>query len=129
MLEQITEGVNWLAVGAGTIASLLLGGLWYSRRLFGRKWAKAVGLDPANAGAMPMGALFFQLLATLLLACVVGVTETRQDLFEMILVVLTIAAFIVANGLFARKGQDAIIVEAGFVLAMGAVMFLAQVIL
>ena len=31
--------VNWLAVGVGTVAAFMVGWLWYSPLLFGKKWA------------------------------------------------------------------------------------------
>jgi hypothetical protein len=37
--------VNWLAVLVATAAYFLLGALWYSKALFGTKWAQLVKLD------------------------------------------------------------------------------------
>ncbi len=128
-MGEITEGVNWLAVGVGTVLSFLLGWLWYSPKLFGTKWAAGIGVELGSASAMPMAAMGFQLLATFLLAWVVGVMETRQAFVTMVLIVAAIVVFIVANGQFARKSRYAIMVEAGFVAAMGVLMFGAQVIL
>ena len=128
-MGEITEGVNWLAVGVGTVLSFLLGWLWYSPKLFGTKWAAGIGVELGSVSAMPMAAMGFQLLATFLLAWVVGVMETRQAFVTMVLIVAAIVVFIVANGQFARKSRYAIMVEAGFVAAMGVLMFGAQVIL
>ncbi len=37
--------VNWLAVVACGVGSLILGGLWYAPVLFGNKWQKLAGLS------------------------------------------------------------------------------------
>lgn len=38
-------GVNWIAVLAATASNMVLGGLWYGP-LLGKKWKKAMGMDP-----------------------------------------------------------------------------------
>jgi hypothetical protein len=128
-MGEITAGVKWIAVIVGTVLSFLLGWLWYSPKLFGAKWAEGVGVKLGDASSMPVAAMVTQLLATFLLAWVVGVTQTRNALLTIILVVVTIAMFIVANGLFARKSSYAIGVEAGFVVAMAVVMIVVQGVL
>ena len=35
--------INWLAVIIATIASMVIGGAWYSPALFGKQWMKLVG--------------------------------------------------------------------------------------
>ena len=39
-------GVNLLAVLAAAVATMLIGGLWYSPLMFARPWMIAMGLDP-----------------------------------------------------------------------------------
>lgn len=129
MLVALTEGMNWAAVGLGTVLAFLLGWLWYSPRLFGTKWAAGIGVELGAASSMPMAAMGFQLLATFLLAWVVGLTETRQALLECILIVVTIMVVVIANGFFGKKSGYAIATEAGFILAMGVVMVLSQAVL
>jgi hypothetical protein len=38
-------GINYLAVGACTLINMVLGGLWYSPLLFGKKWVQLMGVD------------------------------------------------------------------------------------
>ena len=38
------EGINFIAVAAATLSSMVLGFLWYTPILFGKQWQKAVGL-------------------------------------------------------------------------------------
>jgi hypothetical protein len=127
-MAEITANVNWLAVIVGTVVSFLLGWLWYSPKLFGTKWAAGVGVDLGAAASMPVGAMVAQLIATFLLAWVIGITAAREALLTAILIVIMVALFIVANGLFAKKSGYAIGVEAGFIVAMAVVMIAAQAI-
>lgn len=42
--------VNWLAIALAAIASMILGSLWYSPLLFGKKWMKIVGIKESDKG-------------------------------------------------------------------------------
>ena len=123
---ELSANVNWLAVIVGTAASFLLGWLWYSPRLFGVKWAEGIGVELGSANAMPVGAMVTQLIGTFLLAWLVGITAGQNALLTIILIALTIILFVVANGLFAKKSNYAIGVEAGFIAAMTIVMIVVQ---
>lgn len=125
-MGELTANVNWLAVIVGTVASFLLGWLWYSPKLFGAKWAEGIGVQLGGAGSMPMGAMATQLIATFLLAWLVGITAGQNALLTIILIALTIIIFIISNGLFANKSSYAIGVEAGFIAAMTVVMIVVQ---
>lgn len=128
-MDEVTANVDWIAVVAGTVASFLLGWIWYAPGVFGRKWAAGVGVELGSAAGVPVAAMVTQLAATFLLAWVVGITATQGALILAILIALTVALFVVSAGLFAKKSSYAIAVEAGFVLAMVAVMILAQAVL
>ena len=39
------DEINWLGITVAAASSFLLGGLWYSPILFGRKWAELTGLS------------------------------------------------------------------------------------
>jgi hypothetical protein len=49
--------VNWLAVAVSTLVGFfLLGGLWYSRAVFGMKWGRAAGfVDEQGNVVVPKG--------------------------------------------------------------------------
>jgi hypothetical protein len=128
-MNEITAGIDWIAVGVGTVAAFLLGWAWYSPMLFGKRWAEGVGLKLESAQAMPVAAMVAQLIATFLLAWVVGVTAAQNALATMILVMATIVLIVVANGLFAKKSGYAIAVESSFVAAMALVMVVVQAII
>ncbi len=128
-MQEITANVSWLAVIVGTILSFLLGWLWYSPMLFGKKWAEGVGVELGAASDMPVGAMVTQLIGIFLLAWVFGVTAANEALLTIILVVLTLAALIFSGGMFAKKSMYAVYTESGFIIAMGVVMFLVQAVL
>ena len=125
-MNEITANVNWIAVLVGTVVSFLLGWLWYSPKLFGRKWAEGVGVKLGAASSAPAAAMVVQLIATFLLSWVVGVTAARNALMTIILIVPMLVLFIVANGFFGKKTGFAVAVEAGFVVAMAVVMIVVQ---
>ena len=69
--------VSWIAVLACGVASLVLGGLWYSPPLFARQWQTAAGLsdEQAQGGNMAMifgGAFLLSLLAAAVFAMFIG---------------------------------------------------------
>jgi hypothetical protein len=91
--------------------------------------AEGVGVELGGAGAMPIGAMVAQIVGIFLLAWLFGVTAANNALLTIILIVLTIAAFIVANGMFAKKSTYAIYTETGYIIAMAVIMFVVQAIL
>jgi hypothetical protein len=127
-MEEITADVNWLAVAVGAVLAYLLGYLWYSPKLFGKKWAEGVGLKSAPEN-LPVAAMTMQAIGTFLLAWVVGVTAANNALLTIILIVAAIAALMLAGSLFTLKSSYAMSTEAGFVIAMAAVMIAVQGIL
>jgi len=40
--------VNFLAVGAATLAGMAVGFLWFNPRLFGNSWFRIIGIDPTD---------------------------------------------------------------------------------
>jgi hypothetical protein len=125
-MGEITEGVNWLAVIVGFVLAWLLGWLWYSPKLFGTKWAAGKGVGLGSSSDMPVAAMVAQAIGTFLFAWVVGVTAKNEHLLTIILVILTIALLIMANGLFGKSSRYTIATEVGYVLAMAVVMIVVQ---
>lgn len=68
--------LNFLAVAAAAVSSFLLGGLWYSPALFGRRWAALNRLSEeqlrGGAGRAFGGAFVCQLIAAVNLAFFIG---------------------------------------------------------
>lgn len=80
-LAEILSGVNWLAVVVATVAAFLLGGLWYSKALFGSAWMQEVGLSEdaisnANMGKTFGGTIILQTLAATALSAFLGADST-----------------------------------------------------
>lgn len=55
--------VNFLAVLVAALSSFMLGGLWYSRALFGVLWSREAGVSPDTQGHRPMVFVTSYLLA------------------------------------------------------------------
>jgi hypothetical protein len=127
-MGELTNGVNWLAVGLGTVLSFALGAGWYSGAMFGTKWRQGVNLPPGDSGGM-VAAMVVQFIATFLLAWLIGITAVSNALLLAILIVLGMAIMQAANGLFIGKSSYAIAAEAGFILAMAVIMIACQAIL
>lgn len=125
-MNELTSNVNWLAVIIGTIVSFIIGWLWYSPILFGKKWAEGSGVELGTASSMPVAAMVTQLVSTFFLALLVGVTAAQNALATIILVVLTIAGFVMSVGLFVKKSTFAVLVDGGFIVIMGVVMVIIQ---
>jgi Protein of unknown function (DUF1761) len=124
-MTELTDGVNWIAVLAGTVAAFALGMLWYGRMMFQRVWAAGTH-NIAPPDRVPMGAMALQVLGTFLMAWLIGITAIGDRLLTAVLVILAIAALMLAGGLMSQKSQAAALVDAGYVVAMGIVMIVAQ---
>lgn len=120
--------LNWAAVIVGAGAAYGLGMLWFSPMLFGLAWAAGShGIAPPPSP--PVAAMGVQLVATVLLALVVGLTETTQALHTALLAILAVAAFVAGMDLFSQKSSRAVLIDAGYILAAGALMIVVQGIL
>jgi len=61
--------INWLAVVAAAVSTFLIGGLWYSKALFGRPWMSVNNLSDAELSKSNMPKIFgLSLLFALLMA-------------------------------------------------------------
>ena len=127
-MNTLLTNINWLAVGVSFVLSFVLGYFWYSPKLFGTKWAEGVGvkIDPDCEKGPMVAALLTQLIATFLLALLVGVHNANQAHPTMLLTLLVILFLMAAGGLFSQKSAYAIRTELGFVLAMVIIMVACQ---
>ncbi len=76
-LAEALAGVHWPAVVVATLIAFALGGLWYSKPVFGGIWLEEVGLteDAVNSANMPMtfgGTFFLQFVAITGLSVLLG---------------------------------------------------------
>ena len=82
MNTQIFSDVNWLAILVATIAYFMLGAVWYSKALFGTKWAAVVGLDMTDPNkSKGMAKMMTGTFVLILIACMgIAMLVTRMDL-------------------------------------------------
>ena len=125
-MGEITQGVSWLAVIAGTVVSFLVGWLWYSSKLFGEKWAEGVGVKLGDASEMPASAMVTQVVGLFLMSWFVGVTAVSNALFTVILATVAFTVMAYAGGAFARQSTYARNVNAGYWIASLVVMIICQ---
>jgi hypothetical protein len=119
-METFLQTIEWTPVLVSFVLAYVLGWVWYSPILFVKKWAAGKGAGVVEHPMwMPMAA---QAGATFLFAIIVNLATADGDIVHAVLVALTIAGFIKANGLFGGKTYYAITVETVYVLAMAAVM-------
>ena len=61
---------NWWAILVAAIAYFILGAIWYSKALFGSKWAKLVNLDVSNPDLKKgMGGMMLSTFVLILIVC------------------------------------------------------------
>jgi len=125
-MEELTAGVVWIAVIVGAIVSIVLGAIWYSPKVFGKKWAEGVGISDDESSGMPIPAMILQAGGIFLFSWIVGITAAANELLTIILIAVTIIVLQISSGLFCQKSGNAIAIEAGFMLAMTIVMIIFQ---
>jgi hypothetical protein len=113
--------VNWLAVLAATVAAFVLGGLWYSPVLFGRRWQAAAGLtdEQLKAGSPALifgGSFVLALIASACFAFFLGpdpglAFATATGLAAGLCWVATSFGI---NGLFQREKGSLVLINAGY---------------
>lgn len=126
-MEELAN-VEWVPVVVSFVLAFGLGWLWYSDKMFLRRWQAGLPA-PAKWQApmwMPMVA---QALGTLLLAIITNMAAGDGHVGHAVLVAFTISVFIKANGLYSGKSRYAIGVEVGYILAMIAVMVAVNMVL
>jgi hypothetical protein len=70
MDTEFFSHINWLAVLVAAAAYFMLGALWYSKALFGTKWAQLVKLDTTNPDLKKgMGAMMVSTFVLTLIVC------------------------------------------------------------
>jgi len=125
-MEELIAHVNWTAVIVGAVVSYLLGSLWYSKKLFGPKWAEGAGVSMDETSGVPVAAMVMQAIGTFLLAWVVGITAAANELLTIILIVATVIVLHLASAMFCQKNAYAIRTETGFILTMTVIMIVSQ---
>lgn len=122
------SALNWPAVITGTLAAFGLGMIWFSPMMFGKAWARG-SHDLQPPSSPPVAALAVQLAGTFALALVVGLTAATDALLTAIAAILAAALLIAGMDLFSQKSTAAVMIDAGYILAGGVLMIVAQALL
>ncbi len=84
--------MNWLAILTAGIAYYLLGGIWFSPRIFGKQWDKAIGFDRPDKwkpGAIfYVGPLIGCLIAALATALLIAYAQPQTFLHAVLIGVI-----------------------------------------
>lgn len=133
-------GINFLAVFAAAIASMVLGFLWYSPILFAGPWMRLMGVDPndkAKLAEMQKGAgklygisFVASLVSAIVLAKIIDITTVDTILYGMkvgFAVWLGFVATVQLTGaLFSKQPFKLFMINTGYqlvcYLAMGAIL-------
>jgi hypothetical protein len=115
------ESINWVSVLAATIIAFGIGGLWYSKLLFGDTWLKELKINTEEYGKPNMPKIFggsFVLLfiGNALLAAHLGNNADASSglVAGLVISIAWISTAIGTNYLFARKSLKLFIIDSGY---------------
>lgn len=78
----MTPDINYLAVIAATLSSMVVGSIWYTPRVFGKYWMKATGVTPSNRAADAVVPIVVTLFVSFITAWVLaGATFISQEFY------------------------------------------------
>jgi hypothetical protein len=113
--------LNWLAVLVGAVAYWLVGALWYSPVLFGKRWQAITGITAENAGspvATYLGSLvvmFLQVTALAFIAQAIGLTEIVDALELGVGIGVGFCALqLLLNQLYEKRSRELLAINAGY---------------
>ncbi len=125
-MQELTANVSWLAVIIGAIAAFIIGGLWYSPKVFGTKWAEGSGLKDWGSTDVPKAAMLANFAGLLLLSWFVSVTAANNALLTVILATLAFTILAASGSLFIGQSSYTRHANAGYWIVAVAVMILAN---
>lgn len=127
-LADTIANINWLAVIVSTVAAFGLGGLWYSKALFGKTWMQEVGLTEDSVNNANMLRIFgtsfvLQLIAATALAAYLGADSTwRSGLHTGLWISLFwIATAYGVTYLFEQRTLRLFLINAGYYVVLFAI--------
>lgn len=109
-----------IAIAASTIASFILGGLWYSPILFGNIWAKEEKLNFEQAKARGITPYIYALISSLTTAIgfdylVMHSTSLNNNLMVALIIgILFVAASLSSHYQFSGKSNTTFLIDAGY---------------
>ena len=128
-LAQVLAGIYWPAVVVATIIAFAVGGLWYSKALFGSAWLEEVGLteEAVNGANMPKtfgGTFVLQFLAVTVLAALLGPDSSWLTGLEagLLISVFWIATAYGITYLFEQRSIRLFLINAGYNIVLFAMV-------
>lgn len=120
--------LNWLAVLVAAIAAFILGGIWYSPKLFGNAWMEDVGLTEEAAAESNLAVVFGGAFVLIVIAAIfLGATIDDSNWLGGLHTGLVIGVAWVATAygvtyLFERRPLRLFLVNAGYNICLFALM-------
>jgi hypothetical protein len=123
-------GVNWVAVIVATVAGIIIGFVWYAPPVFGRRWARASGIDLPQPGQVQpstyIGAVVTALVTAYVLAVLsrgLGAATPVDGAMVGVVVWLGFVATWLASGVFfERRSTEWWAINAGQAVVSLAIM-------
>jgi len=123
------EYVNWIAVLVATVATFVLGGIWYAPKVFGYAWARENGFEFDKMKERNMPLVFFtaflaQWLTASLFAAVIG---PNAEPGYAVTVGLLVGSFFVTtsiaiNYIFENRSVKLLLINGGYHIVAFAIM-------
>lgn len=120
-MSNAFASLNWFAILTAALSSFLLGGIWYSKGLFGKSWMTACGLTDEDLKKGNMGKIFevsflLALIASFNLAMFIG--PEADTAFGAIAGFLAgigwVATMVGIHYLFERRSLAHFLINAGY---------------
>lgn len=115
------SNINIWAVIAAGLSSFVLGGIWYSRLLFGLTWGKAAGIDctDTNKKHKPLVfviAIILSIIAAYAFAIFLGTAPSLKNavIWGLIVGACFVATSFAINYLFAERSFKLILIDGGY---------------
>jgi hypothetical protein len=123
-------GVNWLAVIVAAVAGIIVGFIWYAPQVFGRRWARASGIElPQPGEVQPMtyiGAVVTAAVTAYVLAVLIGGLGAATLVDGVIVAVVVwlgfVATWLASGVFFERRSTEWWAINAGQAIVSLAIM-------
>ncbi len=125
-MQEITANVSWIAVITGAVVSFIIGGLWYSPKVFGTKWAEGSGLKDWGNSDVPKAAMVMNFVGLFLLSWFVSVTAANDALLTVILATLAFTVLAASGSLFIGQSAYTRHANAGYWIVALVVMIICN---
>ncbi len=121
--------LNWLAIIAATFSAFMLGGIWYSNALFGKRWMQEIGLTEESIDKSTMARTFgttfvLQFIAATALATFLGTDNNwLSGLYSGAMIgLLWIAGAYGVTYLFEQRSMRLFLINAGYNVVLFSIM-------